>query len=694
MPEDTVNKEEETKTIDLSELQSLDFGPAWSEQSTKRFEKRIGNRQDTRRGKSGGSPGSFDNKRRTRPQRPAGANRSGQSGNNANTGSQHSRGPRDRRETAQSFDTFKPLFDVQIFPDDIAFKALCHAMRSNGITYELFEIARLILAKPERFIANVKPLVDEKDAPQQFYCSIPEGIPFVSEDELLSYVMAKQLDQFVETEEKTVEPPSGNFQSINRCGFTGELLGPPNYHRYQELLKEHHATRVAHIHFERFVAKVESIREPEQIEAWLEKMKTVTHYRVKDTQEGEPETIETLEALKSFLLIKRRDKIMRVQSHARIAGRNIAQLAKDSLRRSVEATIEKQLHFPLDSANNIRGRLRRMRFTIYKKGSKNISYVCAIKRKFRSVGVKFSDSLQGLIEFIEGKPNIKVAQLPKQYLGIATEDLIKPKPKKDASAPAIDEVPKEQAQKIVEKHEIERAKKLAEKKAETAASDAIEAETTEKIKEVVSPISEDSAEEVAAPEPKIEVTSEATQQPIEESKTSDEAVAPEAQASTVPAVAATEQTIPEVAATQTTPEPAPASEPESKEELAVKKMMMDLRWLVSEGYVVEFGSGALTAVPVAVDPVKTKEPKAGGTANKQAAKASADKTMNDSAKVTTNTEPTAQAEATPPVVPAEAVTEEAPVAVEDPAPTSESGPELIASTTTTEQPEQPEKPAE
>jgi hypothetical protein len=66
----------------------------------------------------------------------------------------------------------------------------------------------------------------------------------------------------------------------------------------------------------------------------------------------------------------------------------------------------------------LRGRLRREGFTIFKKGSKGVSYVCAVKRKFRVPGQTFADTIGGLISFIEAHPMIKASELPAKFLGI------------------------------------------------------------------------------------------------------------------------------------------------------------------------------------------------------------------------------------------------------------------------------------
>jgi hypothetical protein len=111
------------------------------------------------------------------------------------------------------------------------------------------------------------------------------------------------------------------------------------------------------------------------------------------------------------------------------------------IRRAIEGQIERQRRFPLDTANALRGRLRREGFTIFKKGSKGISYVCAVKRKFRVPGQSFAESIGGLIGFIEANPMISVRELPLKLLGFA-QPPVQPAPMAPVPAdPAVTTAP-------------------------------------------------------------------------------------------------------------------------------------------------------------------------------------------------------------------------------------------------------------
>ncbi|QYY37357.1 hypothetical protein [Ruficoccus sp. ZRK36] len=510
--------------IDLSELQDLSLGPDWTSGKSITTHTRDRGRNDRGpAGKRGGPPSARRDRRPARPPREGGSRDERASRDQRGGGNRR----RDRREEAAPQEEYQPIVEVLFYPEDIPFKALCHAIKTSCRTYELFELARLILSKPERYVTVMKPLPGMPGSIERFVVSVPDGLPFESEEAALSHVMEQHLDRFFTTEEVEIDPPKGSFQIVNRCGVTGELLGPPNYHRYQALLAEHHARRLPNMPFERFQQKIEAVKEQEVIDAWLKKMSCVTRFKVISPREGEPEALDGVEAAKHFLLAKRRSEVVRDSEQVRLSGKLVEKLPDGPIARSVKAVHERQLRFPLDTANNLRGRLRRMNFTIYKRGAKGVSYVCAVKRAFREQGSNFSESIQELIDFIENHQNINVSALPEAFLGISL-DKTGPQPLPPEKAPAIEKVPEEEAAKIVEAHEKSR---LAEQEEEASA----ESET--------------------------------------------------------PAA-----------------EPAPAAEKKalSAEDKQLQQLFADLRWLVGEGYVTEFGDGKLFANP----PVAAPAPKA------------------------------------------------------------------------------------
>jgi hypothetical protein len=481
--DDTVPKEDsppDFNKIDLSQLQGFSFGTQWTQDKSggaDKGEKRPD--RESRRQPSGDGPADRRDRRSFRrpegapssggaaPSRPSAPQRGGEYADAPRRGAPgggyagQARGvPYDRTP----YDS--PHITTTFYPDDATFDALVKTVRASCRTIELFEIARTILAKPERFtllIARRAPGPDKgPDAPAPIlpplFISVPDGVPFDTEEAAIAHVLSKHLGLFFDCVDAEIDPPKGNFQVVNRCGVTGELLGPPNYHRYAQAMQQHHAAKLARMPFEAYRSRIETVRDPEVIAQWLEKMKKVTRYVLKQAAapapaaapaaaapevpvavEGEvaaapvadaapkaPEApaapaapaFDSIEEARAHLLSQARDRVVRASPNARVAGRDADQLPDGEIRRAAEGALERQRRFPLETANALRGRLRREHFTIFKKGAKGVSYVCAVKRKFRIPGQAFSENIGSLISYIEAHPLVKAGDLPKGLLKI------------------------------------------------------------------------------------------------------------------------------------------------------------------------------------------------------------------------------------------------------------------------------------
>jgi len=435
--DDDASKEQPTadfNKIDLSQLQGFSFGTQWTKDKEAPSDARERSERpprEDRAGPRGGGPDRRDRRafQKTQGDGPPGPPREG-AGDRAprRDGVEHGPGPRrggspgDRQDRGPYE---SPFFDVAFFPEDSSFNALVKTIRSSARTIELFEIARTVLGKPDRFVVVLARKARPAGAPeapgQPLYVSVPDGVPFESEEAACAYVLDMFLASFYDRAEVEVEAPKGNFLVINKCGVTGELLGPPNYHRYSQLVQQHHASRLTRMPFEAFKARIETVRDPEAVNRWLEKMKKATRYTWKGpVAEGQSApAFDTFEEAKHHLLTTARDSVVRAAPSARFHGKALETMPRGEILMAIEGAYERQLRFPLDTANQLRGRLRREHFTIFKKGSKGISYVCAVKRKFRVPGQAFSESIGSLIAFIEANPLVKAGEVGLRMLGIA-----------------------------------------------------------------------------------------------------------------------------------------------------------------------------------------------------------------------------------------------------------------------------------
>ncbi len=396
-----------------------------------------------------------------------------------------------------------PFFNITCYPEDAGFAAMVKAVRASCRTFQLFEITKAVLEKNDRFVVVIQRKPPQTDRPAQdsrpveegavaapapaeparavksapLYMSQPDHLPFETEDAAIQHVLKNHIGLFFDTQEVEIDAPKGNFPIINKCGITGELLGPPNYHLYQQILQQHHATRLGRMPFEKFRDSIVSVREPEVVQAWLDKMKKATRYTwktpaprtgsippipvaeapVAPAAEAAPEaeaaaaapapapeapaaaptgpSFDGLEEARAYLLTNAKDKVVRAVETVRFHGKLIEKLVTGEIKRGIEGHVERQRRFPLDTANALRGRLRREGFTIFKKGSRGVSYVCAVKRRFRVPGQVFSETISTLIDFIEKNPMIHVKDLPLKFLGIDIAAAIAATPLPEGAAP-------------------------------------------------------------------------------------------------------------------------------------------------------------------------------------------------------------------------------------------------------------------
>ena len=112
--------------------------------------------------------------------------------------------------------------------------------------------------------------------------------------------------RFFEVEEREVDPPAGKLSNDFIAAATPtNCWRRPTIIGFRPSVRKHHASRLAHISFERFQKRIESVREPEAIAEWLEKMKRRLHYRLK-TDSGAPQTRSPLRASRRSLRPQKR----------------------------------------------------------------------------------------------------------------------------------------------------------------------------------------------------------------------------------------------------------------------------------------------------------------------------------------------------------------------------------------------------
>jgi hypothetical protein len=276
MSDDTPQTPEDEGALDLS---GLNFGPAWARdpsesKSLKKFKDR-GDRDDRR----GGGGRRDDRGGGGGPRR----DHRGGGGFKGNRGGGHGRRDDDRRPPRQEVEPPAGV-TMQIMPAEESLDLLAKRVVDSGQTFSVFDLAKVLLQSRDRFRVTF-------DSPEKafFRCREDQSI-WLTRDEAMRHLWRSDwVGKYYEEVKVEGDAPKGSFSSVARCGISNEILGPPNYHGYQEKLGALHRERFSNMNLNQYKSKVRVEHGEEAVEAWLESMKTVTKWRVAPPEEAPPE---------------------------------------------------------------------------------------------------------------------------------------------------------------------------------------------------------------------------------------------------------------------------------------------------------------------------------------------------------------------------------------------------------------------
>ncbi len=308
----------------------------------------------------------------------------------------------------------KNALNIDIKPNGKVLETLIQALKKSYITYNFHPLVELFIEKSERY-----EIILAAKENHFIYCVFPENLPFISYTSACDYLIKKHWDKFFYSEQVELEPPKGRFSSVSRCSFTGVLLGPPNYHIYNDILREHYEEALAGKYsWKEFIAGIKNEKDPEQVNNWLEYMKAGTHYRLKSNPNLH--FMNRLSA-KKYLVKHCTDNVITKISKFKLKYDLIPNLPDPILKNLIQQEVERECKTPYRIANWCRKRMHSAGFHIYRKGKykNSTTYVCSVKRHIRDELTQFSDEMNQIIDFIEKNQNLPFNLLIKGYFKIS-----------------------------------------------------------------------------------------------------------------------------------------------------------------------------------------------------------------------------------------------------------------------------------
>lgn len=283
--------------IDLSELQLL---PQWAKEplhhnpyqnhegETAPPRERRGGRDDRGRGGPGRRPADSRGRDSQRPPqnrgpRPEGGRNAGPrpSGPRRDQGGRPGRRP-ERDERQERPPENLPSLDVLFQPEPHGAESMVKQIKSSGRAYPVFELARMILKKPERHQVVLQiPANQTPEGPQSlFVCALDQSL-WLSETDAVQHLLQKHLGKFYQAEKVAIDAPKGNFTCIGVCGMSGAVLGPPNHHDYPASVRRLYLERFSNMPFEAFKNRIQLVKDEAVLAKWKDQQSWKTEYVVK-----------------------------------------------------------------------------------------------------------------------------------------------------------------------------------------------------------------------------------------------------------------------------------------------------------------------------------------------------------------------------------------------------------------------------
>jgi hypothetical protein len=315
------------------------------------------------------------------------------------------RGPRDQRDQRERREPPPPLPEVGItlLPDDKGVESLARQIRMTGRAYPLFEIAQMILQRPDRLsvIFNVKKNPEGKPIQPLFVCALDDTL-WLTEDEAVAHVLKKHFGTFYQAERTATEPPKGKYTFVAQCGMSGAILGPPNHHDYQNQLRKLHSERFSRMPFEMYKSRVKIVRDEEVVKKWVEDQSWKTEYICLNLPEAV--RLGTMEAVeKHFRETHKENIIKQVETHTMV-GSAARSLRSSELARLVRTVWEDQRRFPLQIATSLSQQFATHGLQFFKV-NKTITHVSVARPHYLDMeATPVSEGVKKIVDFINTHP--------------------------------------------------------------------------------------------------------------------------------------------------------------------------------------------------------------------------------------------------------------------------------------------------
>jgi hypothetical protein len=296
-----------------------------------------------------------------------------------------------------------PEVAVSIIAEEKGVESLARQIRITGRAYPLFDIAQLILQKPERHVVRFDVIKNPEGKPVQplFLCALDDSL-WLSESEAVEHILARHFATFYQEEKTPTDPPKGTYTFVAQCGMSGVIFGPPNYHDYQTRLHKLHAERFSRMPFDAFKARVKIVKDEAVVKKWIEEQSFKTEYNCLNVPEAK-KLASREEVEKHFREVHAPNVIKQVDTYTSV-GSAVRQMRSPGLQRLARSAWEDQRRFPLRVATSLSQQFAGHGLQFFKV-NKSVTHVSVARPHFLDMeATPVSEGVRRIVEFINANP--------------------------------------------------------------------------------------------------------------------------------------------------------------------------------------------------------------------------------------------------------------------------------------------------
>ena len=284
----------------------------------------------------------------------------------------------------------------------------------TGRAYPLFEIATLVLKKPERYHVQLVSQKKDGKALAPFYiCQLDDSI-WLSEADAMHHILDKHFDAFYSSEKIPTEPPKGTYTFVAQDSVSGTILGPPNYHDYQNKLRKLHQERFPRVPFEMFKSRIRIVRDEAVVKKWLEEQSFRTEYTALNVPEAVK--LQTREEVENHFKATHLPNVVRVEESITLEGVQAQSMQNRPFPAIIRRAWDEQSRFPIKVVNVLSQQFARHGLHFFKV-NKTVTHVAVARPRYLDMeATPVGESVRKIVQFIETHPKTTRRKLIQEFV--------------------------------------------------------------------------------------------------------------------------------------------------------------------------------------------------------------------------------------------------------------------------------------